>query len=203
MALKRYKVRSFSAHSTTTRRFDCLIERLLLRILINPRSIGLSDFQHENDYEGEFQDDPHNNESIGRSGRTLAVCLLLALIGSGLAFLWYYYGAAITGAAASKTDAIAQLTVTVQGLQQFQQGIAVDVRRNQEILQAQQADIKRLSDEVAQLATKLDFIQSSAREAQAAAQPVHKPPPRKLASKPAVHEPAPQTAASLTPEEKQ
>jgi hypothetical protein len=174
----------------------------LLRIL-NPGSIGLSDFQREDDYEGEFQSDPPDRESTGRRGRTLAVCLLLALIGSGSAFLWYYYGAAITGLAVFKSDAIAQLTVTVQGLQQSQQGIAVDVRRNQEILQGQQADIKRLSDEVAQLATKLDLIQSSAREAQAAAQPVQKPPPRKLASKPVVREPAPQTAASLTPEEKQ
>ena len=153
--------------------------------------------------EGEFQSDPHNKESIGRRGRTLSVCLLLVLIGSGSAFVWYYYGAAITGPAASKTDAITQLTVTVQDLQQSQQSIAVDVRRNQEILQGQQADIKRLSDEIAHLATKLDLIQSSAREAQAAAQPVHKPPSRKLASKPVVHEPASQTAASLTPEEKQ
>ena len=163
----------------------------------------MSDFQNEDEYEGEFQSDPDNKESVGRLGRTLAVCLLLALIGSGSAFLWYYYGAAITGPAASKTDAISQLTVTVQGLQQSQQGIAVDVRRNQEILQAQQADIKRLSDEIAQLAAKLDFVQSSAREAQAAAQPVHKPPPRKLASKPVVQEPASQATASLTPDEKQ
>ena len=165
----------------------------------------MSDFQNEDEYEreGEFQSDPHNKESIGRRSRTLSVCLLLVLIGSGSAFLWYYYGAAITELAASKTDAISQLTVTVQGLQQSQQSIAVDVRRNQEILQGQQADIKRLSDEIAQLATKLDLIQSSAREAQAAAQPVHKPPPRKLASKSVVHEPASQTAASLTPEERQ
>ena len=164
----------------------------------------MSDFQNEDEYEreGEFQSDPDDKESVGRRGRMLAVCLLLALIGSGSAFLCYYYGAAIAGAAASKTDAISQLTVTVQGLQQSQQGIAVELRRSQEILQGQQADIKRLSDEIAQLAAKLDLIQGSAREAQAAAQPVHKPPPRKLASKPVVHEPASQATASLTPEEK-
>jgi hypothetical protein len=175
----------------------------LLRILINSGSVGLSDFPNEDEYEGEFQSDPDNKESVGRRGLTLAVCLLLALIGSGSAFLWYYYGAAIAGPAASKTDAISQLTVTVQGLQQSQQGIAVDVRRNQEMLQGQQADIKRLSDEIAQLAAKLDLIQSNAREAQAAAQLVHKPPPRKLASKPVVQEPASPATASLTPDEKQ
>ena len=202
MALALTRARSFP-FPLARHRYDCLTKRLLLRILINPGSVGLSDFQNEDEYEGEFQSDPDNKESVGRLGRTLAVCLLLALIGSGLAFLSYYYGAAITGPAASKTDAISQLTVTVQGLQQSQQGIAVDVRRNQEILQAQQADIKRLSDEIAQLAAKLDFVQSSAREAQAAPQPVHKPPPRKLASKPVVQEPASQATASLTPDEKQ
>jgi hypothetical protein len=154
-------------------------------------------------HEGEFQADPVDEEPVKRRGRTLAVCLLLALIGSGSAFLWYYYGVAITGPAASKTDAISQLTVTTQELQQSQQGIAVDMRRTQEILQGQQADIKRLSDEIARLAASLDSIQSSAREAQAAAQPVHKSPPRKLASKPVIHEPASQATASLTPEEKQ
>ena len=161
----------------------------------------MSDFQNEDEYEreGEFQSDLLDKKSVGRRGLTLAVCLLLASIGSGSAFLWYYHGAAIAGPAGPKTDAISQLTVTLQGLQQSQQGIATDVRRNQEI---QQADIKRLSDEIAQLAAKLDLIQRSAREAQAAAPPVHKPP-KKLASKPVVHEPASQAAALLTAEEKQ
>jgi hypothetical protein len=152
-----------------------------------------SERRNEYEHEGEFQSDLLDKKS---RGLTLAVCLLLASIGSGSAFLWYYYdGAAIAGPAASKTDAISQLTVTLQGLQQSQQ----DVRRNQEI---QQVDIKRLSDEIAQLAAKLDLIQSSAREAQAAAPPVHKPP-KKLASKPVVHDPASQAAALLTAEEKQ
>ena len=161
----------------------------------------MSDFQNEDEYEreGEFQSDLLDKKSVGRRGLTLAVCLLLASIGSSSAFIWYYYSAAIAGPAASKMDAISQLTVTLQGLQQSQQGIAIEVRRNQE---GQQTDIKRLSDEIAQLAAKLDLIQSSAREAQAAVQPVHKPP-RKLASKPVVHEPASQAATLLTAEEKQ
>ena len=96
----------------------------------------MSDFQNEDDYEreGEFQSNLLDKKSVGRRGLTLAVCLLLASIGSGSAFLWYYNGAAIAGPAASKTDAISQLTVTLEGLQQSQQGVAADVRRNQEML---------------------------------------------------------------------
>ena len=119
--------------------------------------------------EGEFQADPADEEPVKRRGAILAVCLLLALIGGGSAFLWHYYGSSITGPAASKTDAMSQLTVTLERLQQYQQGIAADVRRNQEMLQAQQADIKQLSEEITQLAAKLDLLQGIAREARAAA----------------------------------
>jgi len=74
--------------------------------------------------EGEFQADPADEEPVKRRGAILAVCLLLALIGGGSAFLWHYYGSSITGPAASKTDAMSQLTVTLERLQQYQQGIA-------------------------------------------------------------------------------
>ena len=103
----------------------------------------------------------------------------------------------------SKTDEISQLKAALQGLQQSQQGTAVDLRRDQEMLQAQQADIKRLSEEVAQLAAKLDLLQGSARDAQASAPPpVQRPVPKKPASKPAVREPASPTPLSVSPEEK-
>ena len=153
--------------------------------------------------EGGFQADAADEEPVKRRGRILAVCLLLALIGGGSAFLWHYHGGSITGPAASNTDAISQLTVTLEGLQQYQQGIAADVRRNQEMLQAQQADIKQLSEEITRLAAKLDLLQGIAREAKAAAPSVHNPPPKKPASKAAVHESASQATVSLAPEEKQ
>jgi hypothetical protein len=154
--------------------------------------------------EGEYQGDPLRDEPLKRRGRTLAVgLLLLAMIGGGSAYLWYYYGGPIIGPAASKPDQMSQLTITVQGLQQSRQDIAADVRRNQEMLQAQQADIKRLSERFAQLAAKLDLLQSNAREAEAAAPPAHKLPPKKPASKPLVHETASQAPASSTPEERQ
>jgi hypothetical protein len=67
--------------------------------------------------EGEFQADPADEEPVKRRGGTLAVYLLFALIGSGSAFLWRYYGGSITwptGPAVSKMDEISRLTVTLQ-----------------------------------------------------------------------------------------
>jgi hypothetical protein len=71
------------------------------------------------------------------------------------------------------------------------------------MLQAQQADIKQLSEEITQLASKLDLLQGIAREARAAAPSVHNPPPKKPASKPVAHESASQATISLAPEEEQ
>jgi len=191
---------SFEPSRERSRR-DCLIEHLLLT---RREYVVLSHFREDlYTSEGEFQADPADEKPIRRRGRILAVCLPLALIGGGSAFLWHYYGGTITVSATSKTDTISQLTVTLEGLQRSQQGIAADVRRNQEMLQAQQADIKRLSEEIAQLAAKLDLLQGIAREAKAAAPSVHKPPPNKPASKPVVHEPASQATVSLAPDEKQ
>ena len=67
--------------------------------------------------DGESRADPADEEPVKGRGRTLAVYLLLALIGSGSAFLWHYYGGSITwptGPAVSKMDEISRLTVTLQ-----------------------------------------------------------------------------------------
>jgi hypothetical protein len=55
-----------------------------------------------------------------------------------------------------------------------------------------------MSDEIAQLAAKVDVLNSRARDGEAAP-PVHKPPPKKLAPKPVGHEPA--SAVPLPAEE--
>ena len=137
------------------------------------------------------EDEANHERPAKRLGRTLAVCLLIALVGSGSAFLWRYFGAPVTGPGISTIDETSQLTIAVQGLQQSQQAIAADVKQTQDSLTAQQAAIKRMSDEIAQLAAKVDLLNSRAREAEAAAPPVHKPPPpRKPASKPVGREPA-------------
>jgi uncharacterized coiled-coil protein SlyX len=125
------------------------------------------------------------------------------LIGGGSAVLWHYFSGSLSEPAVSKTDEISQLTSTLRGLQQSQQDIALDVRHDEQMLQAQRADIKRLSDQISQLATKLDSVQSSLRDAQASAPPpVQKPVPKKPASKPAIREPASPTPLSVSPEEK-
>jgi hypothetical protein len=164
---------------------------------------GLSFLRDEDQYESEFRTDPTDEEPVRRHGWTLAACLLLSLIGSGSAFLWRYYSDAIIAPVAAKLDVISQSTVTLQHLRQSQRSIADDVRRNREMLEAQQADLRRLSVEISQFAAKLDSLQKSARDAQASAPaPSQKPALRKPASKPVVHEHAPPRPLSLSPEEK-
>ena len=136
------------------------------------------------------EDEADHERPAKRLGRTLAVGLLLAFVGSGSAFFWRYFGGPVTGPAVSTPDVTSQLTSAVQGLQQSQQAIAADVKQTLDSLTAQQAAIKRMSDEIAQLAAKLDVLNTRARDAEAAAPPVHKPPPKKPVSKPVGHEPA-------------
>ena|SRR5579871_4658038 len=136
------------------------------------------------------------------------VSVVLAATGSGAAFAWHAYrghqGELFTGAltAAPKSlpaqQAAAAQDAQLRNLVDAQQRAAAVAQRTQELLQAQAADIKRLSDTVAQLATRVDSL--SARNAHAAVPFAPKKPaaPRVAASQPAA--PAP---PSLAPEAKQ
>jgi hypothetical protein len=90
------------------------------------------------------------------------VVLLLAATGSGSALLWRAYGngAAFPSftSAADKAVAIADRPVGLNDFQAFQQQIAGSMQSTQQLLTAQQAEIKRLSDQVSALAGKLDYF---------------------------------------------
>lgn len=163
---------------------------------------------HEAEFDEEFESEEVEDE--GRRPRfwvSALVCVALAATGSGAAFAWHGYGggdvmtAALTSApkAASAPQAAAQDAV-LKNLADAQQRAATIAQRNQDLLQAQAAEIKRLSDAVAQLSTRVDGM--SVRNAQAAvvapAAPKKPAAPKVVAPKPAA--PAP---LSLAPEAKQ
>ena len=172
---------------------------------------GVSSLTHyrldENyDSESEYLDTGEAEEPARRPWRVIAVALLSACLGSGLAFGWRYYDNdyAVAG---QQTEAKPDVTNILRGLLQSQQTIAADEQRNLEMLAAQQVEIKRLSEQIAQVAGNLDSLRASIQGAQASAPPpIEKPPQKKKpAPKPSIeqHNAAPPNPPSLAPEEKQ
>jgi uncharacterized coiled-coil protein SlyX len=122
----------------------------------------------------------------------------LALFGSASALLWHAGGGGLpalpsftSSAAPAETP---DKTVGLKDFQAFQQQIAATVQSTAQLVAAQQAEIKRLSDQVAALAAKIDTLQRPAATAQAAAPvpPPPAPPPAPAArKKPAAAKPPP------------
>ena len=158
------------------------------------------------DSESEYLDTGEAEEPARRPWRVIAVALLSACLGSGLAFGWRYYDNdyAVAG---QQTEAKPDVTNILRGLLQSQQTIAADEQRNLEVLAAQQVEIKRLSEQIAQVAGNLDSLRASIQGAQASAPPpIEKPPQKKKpAPKPSIeqHNAPPPKPPSLAPEERQ
>jgi len=158
---------------------------------------------HEAEFDEEFENEEERKPRLWVSA---LVCIALAATGSGAAFAWHGYagGELITGAltaapkAVPASQAVAAQDALLKSLAQAQQNAAAIAQRNQDLLQAQAAEIKRLSDAVAQLSTHVDGL--SVRNAQAAVPP---PAPKKPAAPKVVqHKPAAPAPLSLAPEEK-
>jgi uncharacterized coiled-coil protein SlyX len=122
----------------------------------------------------------------------IAVAVGLVLFGSASAVLWHAWGgglsalpsfasSAASGSAPAETP---DKTVGLKDFQAFQQQIATTVQSTAQLVAAQQAEIKRLSDQVAALAAKIDTLQRPVASAQAAA-PVPPPPAPAARKKPA------------------
>lgn len=161
-------------------------------------------------HEAEFDEGFADHAAEERKPRFWAqalVCVVLAATGSGAAFAWHGYGggelmagvltAAPKAAPAPQAVAAAQ-DALLRNLTEAQQRATAIAQRNQDLLQAQAAEIKRLSEAVSQLSTHVDGL--SVRNAQAA---VPMPAPRKPAA-PKVVAPKPAAPAplSLAPEGK-
>ena len=110
----------------------------------------------------------------------IAVVAGLALLGAASAWLWTAWSdglpalSSFTSSAAAPAD-VPDKTVGLKDFQAFQQQIAGTMQSTAQLVAAQQAEIKRLSDQVAALNAKIDALQNSATSAQAAT-PASPPP---------------------------
>jgi uncharacterized coiled-coil protein SlyX len=120
----------------------------------------------------------------------IAVVVGLAMFGIASAIAWRASGGAAlslpsfasgTGQAAAP-PAAADKPVGLKDLQALQQQIAGSMQSTAQLVAAQQAEIKRLSDQVAALAAKIETLQNPATSAQAVVPP---PPPPATRKKPA------------------
>ena len=144
-------------------------------------------YDDEADYEREEIEAPER-----RRWPFYVVVVMLAATGIVSAFAWRAYGNGGPGlpfvGSAAPADT-GDRVVTLKDLQAFQQPIVAQTEAANQLLAAQQAEVKRLSDQMAALNAKLDALQRSIASVQpAAAAPVPKPvaPARK---KPAVPKP--------------
>ena len=111
----------------------------------------------------------------------IAVVAGLALFGAASALLWHAWGNGLsalpsfTSATAPAPAEVPDKTVGLKEFQGFQQQIAATVQSTAQLVAAQQAEIKRLSDQVSALTAKIDALQPPAASTQAAA-PAPPPP---------------------------
>ena len=113
---------------------------------------------YEFEGEREYETEPSRDIGALRSSRgtAIVICVVLALTGSGAAFLWREYGGALDDFAIFKSEAAPQ-AVSLKVFDEYQQAVAGNLRRYSGMLQAQDAEIKRLSDQVLQLTMKIRF----------------------------------------------
>jgi uncharacterized coiled-coil protein SlyX len=130
----------------------------------------------------------------------IAVAVGLALFGSASALLWHGWGGGLLALPSFTSSAApggvpaetADKTVGLKDFQAFQQQVAATMQSTAQLVAAQQAEIKRLSDQVAALAAKIDTLQRPAATAQAAAPvPPSAPPPAPARKRPAAAKPPP------------
>ena len=158
---------------------------------------------YEFESEREYETEPVRDIGALRSSRRtpFVIYIAMALIGSSAAFLWYENGSILDDFAIFKPEAAPQ-AVSWKVFDEYQQAVAGNLRRYSGMLEAQSAEIKRLSDQVLHLTMKMDSLESRARDAQAAISPAPKAASKKPAAKPRI---SPGSHAPLppAPEEKQ
>ena len=141
-------------------------------------------------------DDTPDEKPKGRALVRIFVALMLAGAGSGSALLWRAYGVGLPAfpsltSVATTAAPVADKPVGLSDLQTLQQQVAGSMQSTEKLLTAQQAEIKRLSDQLSALSGKLDLLQRPVTSAQAAIPP---PAPKPVApaprKKPAALQPA-------------
>jgi hypothetical protein len=142
---------------------------------------------YEFESEREYETEPVRDIGALRSSRRtpFVIYTAMALIGSSAAFLWCEYGGALDDFAIFKSEAAPQ-AVSSRVFDEYQQAVAGNLRHYSGMLEAQDAEIRRLSDQVLHLTMKLDSLESRARDAQAAISPAPKVASKKPAAKPRI-----------------
>jgi uncharacterized coiled-coil protein SlyX len=140
--------------------------------------------------------DTPDEKPKGRALVRIFVAVMLAGAGSGSALLWRAYGMGLPAfpsftSVATTAAPVADTPVGLIDLQAFQQQMAGSMQSTERLLTAQQAEIKRLSDQVSVLSAKLDLLQRPIASAQAALPaPAPKPAAPAPRKKPAAVQPA-------------
>ncbi len=158
-------------------------------------------YRSEDDVEYEAEEAPRR----GRRWISIIVVLALAATGSASAFLWRAYGnnfPTFPSFGATPPADAGDKVIVQKDLQAFQQQITAQTQAATQLLGSQQAEIKRLSEQMTGLATKLDTLQRSVTSLQVTAPipskpaPIPMPPVRK---KPVAPKPAEEPAAEAPP----
>jgi hypothetical protein len=126
------------------------------------KATGVNEFEGEQEYETEPALDLGPLKS-SRPPISIAIFISLALIGAGAAFLWYEYDSSF-----SFKSETAPPVVSLKNFEEYQQATDGSLQRDHELLKIQDAQLKRMSDQVLQLVMKLDLLETNARNAQAA-----------------------------------
>jgi uncharacterized coiled-coil protein SlyX len=161
----------------------------------------------DNDYE------PPQEPKRGRIF-SIAIVIALVLVGVASAFLWHAYGDdlaalpslasanGVSNAPTAHPASAAEKGVGLQAFQAFQQQLAGQMQGETQLLASQQAEIKRLSDQVAVLSGKIDALQLSATPASVQKQitpPVRKKPAPAPAARSATNASPPPPPLKLNP----
>ena len=136
-----------------------------------------NDFDHESP--------PEEPEVKRRIASVVVSVFVLAIIGSASAFAWRAYGGTpYPFFTLGSSSATAPKTVGLDEFQAFQQQIAGQTQSNAQALTVQQAELKRLSDQMAAVSGRIDAIQSSIASARAALPAPSPKPTKAVAAKP-------------------
>jgi uncharacterized coiled-coil protein SlyX len=142
-----------------------------------------------------YDDVDYETPEQPRRGRwivRIVVVAGLATLGAGSAFLWRAYsdGGSIYASVASEKGVAADAAdkaVMQRDFLAFQQQIAGTLQSTSQLMAGQQAEMKRLSDQVSALTAKIDALQRPPASAQAAIPAPPPPPPAR--KKPAAPKP--------------
>lgn len=152
-------------------------------------------YRVDEDYD-DTPDDP-DEKPKGRALVHIVVAVMLAGAGSGSALLWRAYGTPSSTTAAPTAAPVADKAAPagLGDLQALQQQVAGSAQSTEKLLTAQQAEIKRLSDQLSVLSAKLDLLQRPVTSAQAALPP---PAPKPVAPAARKKPAAPQSTGAIS-----